>query len=86
MLSTHCYPHSHAQVTSLHTEMIKWMVQLLLRLAPDREDHSQEARDSILLGSATIAEIEKSGLELFKRIDEFTQYLGKYVMTHHTVA
>ena len=55
--------------------MIKWMVQLLLRLSPDRPDHSIEARDSIHLGSATAAQIEESGHELFERLRFFTQNL-----------
>ena len=71
-----CWRHScRLQVATLHTDMIKWMVQLLLRLSPDRPDHSIEARDSIHLGSATAAQIEESGHELFERLRFFTQNL-----------
>ena len=72
-----CVYSRRRQVTSLHTDMIKWMVQLLLRLAPDRDDHSPQARDSILMGSASIAEIETSGKDLFNRVHEFTQRVSK---------
>lgn len=62
-------------VNSLHTEMIKWMVQVLLRLAPDRPDHSAEARDAVLLGSTTVAELNANAKSLFQRLFNFSAYV-----------
>ena len=63
------------QVGTLHTEMVKWMVQLLLRLAPDKKEHSAEAREAVLLGSATVRELQNNAKSLFQRLESFSKYV-----------
>ena len=63
------------KVSGLHTDMVKWMVQMLLRLAPDREDHSQEAREAVLMGSATVPELKSYANNLFHQLQSFTRYV-----------
>ncbi len=55
--------------------MVKWMVQILLRIAPDKKEHSQEAREAVLLGSASIGELQSNAKSLFKRIEQFSKYV-----------
>ena len=55
--------------------MVKWMVHVLLRLAPDRDDHSEEAKQAVLLGSAPIATIMKNAKSLFERLIAFSKYV-----------
>ena len=64
-----------SQVTSLHTEMVKWMVHVLLRLAPDKEGHSEEAKQAVLMGSAPIAQIQANAKSLFERLISFSKYV-----------
>ena len=63
------------QVSSMHTEMVKWMVQMLLRLAPDQPDHSQEAKDAVLLGTISVAELQANAKSLFQRLFNFSSYV-----------
>ena len=65
------------QVGSLHTGMVKWMVQMLLRLAPDREGHSQEAKDAVLLGSATVNKLQQDATSMCKRLTTFSYYVTR---------
>ncbi len=66
-------------MNALHTEMVKWMVQILLRLAPDREGHSLEAREAVLQGSAPVAQLKSDAKSLFHRLKAFTKYVAQYV-------
>ena len=72
-----CSTYFPPQVGTLHTEMVKWMVQLLLRLAPDRKEHSAEAREAVLLGSATVGELQSSAKSLFGRLEMFSKYVAQ---------
>ena len=63
-------------MSTLHTEMVKWMVQMLLRLAPDRASHSQEARDAVLEGTPTIAQLVANAKSLFQRLAGFSKYVA----------
>ncbi|XP_074655207.1 axonemal dynein light chain domain-containing protein 1-like [Tubulanus polymorphus] len=64
------------QVSSLHTEMVKWMVHMLLHIAPDREENSAEAKEMVLLGASSITELTNNAHTLFERLDNFTRYLA----------
>ena len=64
------------QVSGLHTEMVKWMVQMLLRLAPDQQQHSEESKNTALLGSATVGQLQANAKSLFDRLSRFTKYLS----------
>ena len=53
------------------------MVQMLLRLAPDREGHSQEAKDAVLLGSATVNKLQQDATSMCKRLTTFSYYVTR---------
>ncbi|KAL4218861.1 Axonemal dynein light chain domain-containing protein 1 [Mactra antiquata] len=63
------------QVTTLHSDMIRWMVQVLLRLAPDKEGNSKEAGEMALLGSATLNELHQGAKSLFEQLQMFSDYV-----------
>ncbi len=67
----------HCQVASLHTEMVMWMVQMLLHLAPDREEHSAEAKESIRIASVEVSTLQANAKSLFSRLEKFSQYLSQ---------
>ncbi|XP_052789465.1 axonemal dynein light chain domain-containing protein 1-like isoform X3 [Mya arenaria] len=60
------------QVSGLHSEMIQWMVQVLLRLAPDREGNSKEAGEIALLASKTLNELHEGAKRLFEQLQMFS--------------
>ncbi|XP_033732804.1 axonemal dynein light chain domain-containing protein 1-like isoform X2 [Pecten maximus] len=64
------------QVLSLHSAMVRWMVQMLLRLAPDREDNSKEASEMALLGSAPLSDLHAKIKTLFEQLEMFTNYVA----------
>ncbi|XP_064649134.1 axonemal dynein light chain domain-containing protein 1-like isoform X2 [Lineus longissimus] len=64
------------QVSQLHTEMVKWMVQMLLRIAPDMEANSAEAHEMVLLGSTSVSDLQTNAKSLFERLDSFTRYVS----------
>ncbi|KAK3723089.1 hypothetical protein RRG08_037283 [Elysia crispata] len=63
------------QVSSLHSEMVRWMVQVLLRLAPDKDGNSKEAAEMALLGSASIPQLIEVVKTLFESIEAFSNYV-----------
>lgn len=63
------------QVNTLHTEMVKWMVQLLLRLAPDQASHSQESKEAVLEGTTSLAQLVANAKSLFHRLAGFSKYV-----------
>ena len=77
MLSDLHRPQNACQVSTLHSEMIRWMVQVLLRLAPDKEGNSKEAREMALLGSATLSQLHANAKSLFEQLEMFTSYVVK---------
>ncbi|PVD21951.1 hypothetical protein C0Q70_17754 [Pomacea canaliculata] len=60
------------QVSSLHSDMMQWMVQTLLRLAPDREGNSREASEMALLGSVSVPQLIENAKCLFKVLEVFS--------------
>lgn len=71
------------QVTTLHSDMIRWMVQVLLRLAPDKKGNSKEAGEMALLGSATFNELHQNAKSLFEQLQMFSIYVVQYVLYHY---
>jgi hypothetical protein len=63
------------QVSTIHSNMIHWMVQILIRLAPDQEDISEEARQTIYIASASTERLIETANSLIEKIDLFTQSL-----------
>ncbi|PAA74893.1 hypothetical protein BOX15_Mlig006576g2, partial [Macrostomum lignano] len=60
----------------LHIGMLRWMIQSLLRLAPDYPGNSQEAHQAALMASATPEELLASFKELGEWLTKFTVYLA----------
>lgn len=63
------------QVNELHSDMIRWMVQILLRLAPDREGNSKEAGEMALLGSESFSQLHQNAKSLFEKLQMFSYYV-----------
>ncbi|XP_070532396.1 axonemal dynein light chain domain-containing protein 1-like isoform X2 [Ptychodera flava] len=64
------------QVHVLHSEMVHWMIQVLLRLAPDKEGNPQEAIESSMAATSTTGEIREKANSLFERLTNFTNYIS----------
>lgn len=63
------------QVSTLHSEMVRWMVQTLLRLAPDKEGNSREAAEMALLGSVSVPQLHENAKQLFQSLHTFSNYV-----------
>ncbi|XP_056012057.1 axonemal dynein light chain domain-containing protein 1-like isoform X3 [Ostrea edulis] len=64
------------QVSTLHSQMVQWMVQMLLRLAPDHEGNSKEAADMVLLNSLTLGQLYSNIKMLFEQLEQFSKYVA----------
>ncbi|KAK3088891.1 hypothetical protein FSP39_025040 [Pinctada imbricata] len=64
------------QVATLHSQMVQWMVQMLLRLAPDKEGNSKEAAEMALLNSLSLSELHANVKMLFDQLEEFSDYVA----------
>jgi hypothetical protein len=51
------------------------MVQVLLRLAPNKEGNSKEAGEMALLGSATVTQLHQNAKSLFEQLQMFSSYV-----------
>merc|ERR1712226_250474 len=60
------------KVGSVHKSLIHWMVQALLKLAPDRPDN---VGDSYNAHFATVEQIEEQGKKLERTLTKFSEYL-----------
>ncbi|XP_061169866.1 axonemal dynein light chain domain-containing protein 1-like isoform X2 [Saccostrea echinata] len=65
------------QVSTLHSQMVQWMVQMLLRLAPDKEGNSKEAADMVLLNSLTLGQLYSNVKMLFEQLEQFSTYVAQ---------
>ncbi|XP_077986638.1 axonemal dynein light chain domain-containing protein 1-like isoform X2 [Glandiceps talaboti] len=63
------------QVHVLHSEMVHWMIQVLLRLAPDKEGNPQEAIESSMAATATTSEIREKAESICERLTDFSNYI-----------
>ena len=57
---------------TVHTKMINWIIQALIRLAPDQEELSDEAKKTIYSSTDTVEELNYKANELIKQVVEFT--------------
>ena len=64
------------QVSTIHTDAVKWMVQMLLRLAPDQKHHTAEAKQAVLMGSASVGQLQSNAKSLFEQMSSFTKYVS----------
>lgn len=63
------------QVSVLHAEMVHWMIQVLLRLAPNPIDSPQEIIDSCMSTAMSYAEIREKAATLFDHLTSFSNYI-----------
>lgn len=57
--------------------MVHWMVQVLIHLASDREELSEEARKIIYETTTSIQDLEKIGSHLGDKLEKFTNVLAE---------
>jgi len=62
------------QVNSMHTKMIHWMIQVLLRLAPDK-NLTEEAVQLTNMMNVSLSRVIETSQELIEAIDEITNRL-----------
>ncbi|XP_071499179.1 axonemal dynein light chain domain-containing protein 1-like [Diadema antillarum] len=63
------------QVSVLHADMVHWMIQVLLRLAPNPVDSPQEAIDACMAAAWSLGKIQEKAVTLFDRITAFSNYI-----------
>lgn len=65
------------EVSKNHKDMIYWMIQVLVRLAPDRENLSNEVKKLIYNPETSIENLVQKAEKLMETIDKFTQFIIK---------
>ncbi|XP_022084228.1 axonemal dynein light chain domain-containing protein 1-like isoform X2 [Acanthaster planci] len=63
------------QVQVLHAEMVHWIIQVLLRLAPNQPNSPPEAVESSMATTDTIAQIQEKAAVIFDKLTRFTNYI-----------
>lgn len=63
------------QINTTHLRLVHWMIQVLIRLAPDQEYISDEARESIYKSSDSIENLILNSNELKSNLEELTKSL-----------
>ncbi|CAK8690820.1 unnamed protein product [Clavelina lepadiformis] len=67
-----------AQVTSVHTDMVHWMVQMLLHLAPDHESNLRDfPSETSLVTSCTVEELTRKARTIAGHLSSFTSYFSE---------
>lgn len=67
------------QVSQYHSKMVLWMVQMLLRLAPDLEGNSKEAAEMALIASLPLNELHSNIKVLIEQLEDFSRYVALLV-------
>ncbi|XP_063422973.1 axonemal dynein light chain domain-containing protein 1-like isoform X3 [Mytilus trossulus] len=67
------------QVSQYHSKMVLWMVQMLLRLAPDLEGNSKEAAEMALIASLPLNELHSNIKVLLEQLEDFSRYVALLV-------
>ena len=62
-------------MSTIHTKMIHWIIQVLIRLAPDQEELSEEAKLSIYNSTDTIEVLTYRANDLMGHIETFTTFI-----------
>lgn len=66
------------EVNSIHHKMIHWLVQALIRLAPDKPDLSEEAKKIVYDSSSSVQELEKNSHTISEKLEKFSFALAEY--------
>ncbi|XP_041480916.1 axonemal dynein light chain domain-containing protein 1-like isoform X4 [Lytechinus variegatus] len=64
------------QVSVLHADMVHWMIQVLLRLAPNPPESPQEVIDACMASAWSLTKIQEKAVGLFDRITAFSNYIS----------
>lgn len=64
-------------VNIFNKKMLNWMLHLLIRLAPDQEDISEEAKKIVYENTPDVETLEKMASALIDQVDQFTNYLSQ---------
>lgn len=67
------------EVNKNHKNMIFWMIQALIRLAPDREDLSNEVKKLIYNNETSVEVLVQNGEKLIETVQKFTTFLIAFV-------
>ena len=62
-----------------HNEIIHWMIQSLIRLAPDREDMSDESLHMLYQSTKTVEDLQSQVIDLREKLTEFTESLARLI-------
>jgi coenzyme F420-reducing hydrogenase delta subunit len=62
-------------VNKIHSSMIHWMVQIIIRLAPDQDQLSEEARQTIYISSSSADKLVELANKLIEKIEAFSKSL-----------
>ena len=65
------------QVSELHTDMVKWMIQMLLRLAPDPENLSEEAKEAAVVSRTPVPQLVSQASSLSAQVQLLTKRITK---------
>lgn len=65
------------QVSSLNHKMTHWMVQALIRLAPDRPELSEEAKRIVYDSISSVENLEKNSLKISEVFEKFSLALAE---------
>ena len=63
------------KVNDTHTKMIHWMIQVLIRLAPDSFELSEEAKKTIYTASTTVEALTHGATNLMIFLENFTTFI-----------
>ena len=63
------------EVSKNHKSMIFWMIQALIRLAPDRENLSNEVKKLIYNAETSVENLIQNAEKLIETIEKFTSFL-----------
>ncbi|XP_038045386.1 axonemal dynein light chain domain-containing protein 1-like isoform X3 [Patiria miniata] len=63
------------QVAVLHAEMVHWIIQVLLRLAPNQPNSPPEAVESSMATTDTIPQIQEKAAVMFDKLTRFSNYI-----------
>ena len=61
------------RISTIHLRLVHWMIQVLIRLAPDQEYISDEAKESIYKSSDSIENLILNSNELKDCLEELTK-------------
>ena len=59
----------------LHSEMTRWMIEILLRLAPNKPNLSEEGHKTMLLARVPIGQLTSTAKSLINRLNVLTEQI-----------